>query len=354
MLVNHARNSKILSLVLVSLLLSSTVLSASEKAPFYDIKDLTSPYTSWGIDPENKTNINLLGAWKKFEKHKEVIVGVVDTGIDPEHKFLANNIFVQSGRIESTNFGKDYSKPGQEKNTPMDVEGHGSHISGIIKSVYPDVKLLSVKYYDSKASGEENLTATIKALKYAVDQNVDLINYSGGGAGMSERELAILKEAEKKDILVIVAAGNKSANIDDKKNAFYPASYGLKNVITVTAYDESLEILDSSNYGPKSVDIGAPGFRIKSSLQNGRAGYLTGTSQATAFVTGVAALIKSKYPQIPNFRVKEIIKASAKKELSLKDKCVTGGRLDADAALSLADKEAPSFNNLGRVLAEQN
>jgi len=137
----------------------------------------------------------------------------------------------------------------------------------------------------------------VEALKYAVDHNVDVINYSGGGPEPAAEELRVLKEAERKGILVVAAAGNEESNIDDKKKAYFPASYGLKNIITVTAHDEDLRILPSSNYGRSSVDIFAPGYRIKSSLQNGRTGYLTGTSQATAFVTGVAALIKSEYPQ---------------------------------------------------------
>ncbi|MBC7430270.1 MAG: S8 family serine peptidase, partial [Bacteriovorax sp.] len=142
--------------------------------------------------------------------------------------------------------------------------------------------------------------------------------------------------AERKGILVVAAAGNEESNIDDKRKAYFPASYGLKNIISVTAYDEDLKILSSSNYGRQSVDIFAPGYRIKSSLQNGRAGYLTGTSQATAFVTGVAALIKSQYPNIPTEKLKEIIKASARKEISMEGKCATGGRLDAAAALAMA------------------
>jgi subtilisin family serine protease len=276
-----------LTLIYIVSLISITAYAdqakPAEEKSYFDVKELNSPYVSWGVDPENNASINLLSAWKKYTKKKDVVVGVVDTGVDPTHVFLAKNIFVETGSVATTNFGADYSRFRKDNKTPLDVEGHGSHISGIIKSVYPDVKLLAIKYYDAKASGEESLSATVAALKYAVDSNVDFINYSGGGPGPSSQEYAVLKEAERKGILVIVAAGNKSANIDDKTKAFYPASYGLKNVITVTAYDETLKLLNSSNYGITGVDIAAPGYRIKSALQNGRTGYLTGTSQATAF-----------------------------------------------------------------------
>ena len=308
----------------------------TEEKPYFDPKDLTSTYVSWGVNPSNPASINLLDAWKRFKKKREIVVAVVDTGIDREHPFLENNIFVETGKVEASNFGVDFSKDKKGNSTPTDNHGHGTHVAGIIKSIYPDVKILALKYYNPNASGIDNLNSTVEALKYAVDHNVDVINYSGGGPEAASEELRVLKEAERKGILVVAAAGNEESNIDDKKKAYFPASYGLKNIITVTAHDEDLKILNSSNYGRVSVDIFAPGYRIKSSLQNGRSGYLTGTSQATAFVTGVAALIKAEFPQLSTEKIKEIIKLSAKKEITMEGKCVTGGRLDAGSALALA------------------
>ena len=314
---------------------------AVEEKPFFDAKELTSNFVSWGINPENPASINLLEAWKKFKKKKDVVVAVVDTGIDPQHPFLEKNIFVESGSVNAANnFGIDFSKDKKSQSTPTDSHGHGTHVSGIIKSIFPDVKILALKYYSLTASGMDNLNSTVAALKYAVDNNVDVINYSGGGPEAASEELRVLKEAERKGIIVVAAAGNDESNIDEKKKAYFPASYGLKNIITVTAHDEDLKILSSSNYGIKSVDIFAPGYRIKSSLQNGRAGYLTGTSQATAFVTGVVSLIKSQYPLMATEKIKEIIKASAKTETSMAGKCVTGGRLDAGKAIALAAEYA--------------
>lgn len=312
----------------------------SAEKSYFDPKDLTSNFVSWGINPENPASINLAEAWKHYKKKREIVVAVVDTGIDPAHPFLEKNIFVENGKVDENNFGVDFSKDKRVKGAPIDQHGHGTHVSGIIKSIHPEVKILALKYYNPTASGLDNLNSTVEALRYAVDNNVDVINYSGGGPEAAVEELRILKEAERKGILVVAAAGNEESNIDDKKKAYFPASYGLKNIISVTAYDEDLKILSSSNYGRQSVDIFAPGYRIKSSLQNGRAGYLTGTSQATAFVTGVAALIKSQYPNISTEKLKEIIKASARKEISMEGKCATGGRLDAGAALALAAQYA--------------
>jgi subtilisin family serine protease len=324
--------------------------AVAAQGPF-DPKDLTSSYVSWGVNPNNPASINLLEAWKHFKKRKDVVVAVVDTGIDREHPFLEKNIYVDHGKVDSSNFGVDFSKDRSVFGAPTDQHGHGTHVSGIIKSILPDVKIMALKYYNPNASGVDNLNSTVAALRYAVDHNVDVINYSGGGPEAASEELKILKEAERKGILVVAAAGNEESNIDDSKKAYFPASYGLKNIITVTAYDEELKILNSSNYGKNSVDIFAPGYRIKSSLQNGRTGYLTGTSQATAFVTGVAAFIKSEYPQLSTEKIKEIIKASAKKEFSMEGKCATGGRLDASSALMMAAQISGDNYEVKRKLA---
>ncbi|NOT79746.1 MAG: S8 family serine peptidase [Bacteriovoracaceae bacterium] len=339
--------------VLATLSISAWAQSSSAlPKSYFDQRDLTSSYVSWGINPDNQASINLSEAWFKFKKKKEIVVAVVDTGIDPIHPFLEKNIFVSNGKVDPNNFGVDFSKDRKLKSTPIDQHGHGTHVSGIIKSIFPEVKILALKYYNPNASGLDNLNSTVEALKFAVDSNVDVINYSGGGPEAAADELRVLKEAERKGILVIAAAGNEESNIDDKKKAYFPASYGLKNIITVTAHDEDLKILSSSNYGRSSVDIFAPGYRIKSSLQNGRAGYLTGTSQATAFVTGVVALIKSQYPSLSTEKIKEIIKASAKKESTMEGKCVTGGRLDASSALLLASQQSGETIDIsGRQLA---
>lgn len=313
----------------------------SKKLPnlYFPAKELTSSFASWGIDPKNKqSNINLVGAWKKFEKKKDIVVAVVDTGIEFDHPFLKDNLYVKNGDLSSFNYGVDFSNKNNIHSRPSDSHGHGTHVAGIVKSVFPGVKILALKYYNPQAPSKDNVDATIKALRYAVDQNVDIINYSGGGPEPATEELQILKEAEKKGILVIAAAGNEESNIDIRKNAYFPASYGLSNIITVTAHNQFSKILSSSNWGKNSVDISAPGYRIKSSLPYSRAGYLTGTSQATAFVTGVAALIKSKFPNLSASEIKATIKQSAKKEEQLLAKCSSGGRLNATGALELAGK----------------
>lgn len=323
------------TILAVTLGLNLTAALAQTSA--FSTELLVSRFASWGIDPDKHlASINLKDSWIKFKKNKEIVVAVIDTGIQPDHSFLAENITVIGGKRDAGNFGVDFST-GKATGTPTDQHGHGTHVAGIVKSVHPEVKILALKYYNPKASGQANLDATIKALKYAVDHNVDVINYSGGGPEASVDELRILKEAEKKGILVIAAAGNERSNIDDKKHAYYPASYGLSNIITVGAHDDSLNIIPSSNFGKNSVDIAAPGHRIRSAIPGNGAGYMTGTSQATAFVSGVAALIKSKYPKMKYDQIKNIILSSSLKVKNFEGKILGAGKLDAGRAIELAD-----------------
>lgn len=322
----------ILSLALV---LKLTAVSAAGLA--FDAELLISRYASWGIDPDKHlASINLRDSWSRFKKNKDVVVAVVDTGIQGDHSFLKGNIFIPGKKTSMTSYGVDFSGD-KVSFAPSDSHGHGTHVAGIVKSIFPGVKILALKYYNPKASGQANLNATIKALQYAVDNNVDVINYSGGGPEASVEELRVLKEAEKKGILVIAAAGNERSNIDDKRHAYYPASYGLSNIITVGAHDDELNIISSSNYGKNSVDIAAPGHRIRSAIPGHGAGYMTGTSQATAFVTGVASLIKAKYPQMKYDQVKNIILSSSLKIKSFEGKILGSGKLDAGRAIELAD-----------------
>lgn len=322
---------------ILSLALSLNLGVASAAGLAYNPELLISRFASWGIDPDKHlASINLKDSWSRFKKNKEIIVAVVDTGIQGDHTFLQKNIYVPGKRASSTQFGVDFS--GEKVSfAPTDAHGHGTHVAGIVKSIFPDVKILALKYYNPKASGQANLDATIKALQYAVDHNVDVINYSGGGPEASVEELRVLKQAEKKGILVIAAAGNERSNIDEKRNAYYPASYGLSNIITVGAHDDELNIISSSNYGKNTVDIAAPGHRIRSAIPGNGAGYMTGTSQATAFVTGVAALIKSKYPKMKFHQIKNIILSSSLKVKNFEGKILGSGKLDAGKAIELAD-----------------
>ncbi|NBX91738.1 MAG: hypothetical protein EBQ85_00730 [Proteobacteria bacterium] len=270
---------------------------------------------------------------------KDVVVAVVDTGIDYTHPELRENLWVNAGesgpwtppvatnevicRDKSCN-GVDDDGNGfiddvigwdfvNDVPLPFDTHGHGSHISGIIAAsaangvglsgVCPRVRIMALKYYDSSGAGFNNLQNTVKAFHYANKMGAKIINYSGGGSEAAAAERMALEDSRSKGILVVAAAGNDGRSND--LLPYYPASYPLDNIISVASINRQDQLLPSSNFG-KIVQVAAPGLSILSTLPGSRYGMMSGTSQATAFVTGAAALLASQFAQIKDFDYRSV------------------------------------------------
>lgn len=302
---------------------------------------------NWGLaNSLAKSHIQALDAWNIEEGSPNVIVAVIDTGIDPKHKDLAKNIWHNDkSKPDQTIFGWNFVT---NQANPIDDHGHGTHVAGIIgatvnskngiSGVAHRVSIMSVKYYSEINPGAVNLKNTIKAIQFAIDHGARIINYSGGGPEFSEEEYLTIKKAATKGILFVSAAGNEHQNIDQAANAYYPSSYAMNNIISVAATDIQNNLLQSSNWGKTKVDVAAPGENIYSTLPGGRYGYMSGTSQATAFVSGLAALLISKNPTLTPSEIKKIISQSADRFPQLSEKVSSGGRVNAYRAL-LALKE---------------
>jgi thermitase len=319
--------------------LGATPAPHSVASPFIDF-----PFKNWGLmNSKSNSHIDAPDAWKIEEGSKDVVVGVVDTGIDANHPSLRNNIWHdRDGKTYGWNFVSDSANPSDE-------HGHGTHVAGIIgaindpkngmSGVAHKVSIMAVKYYSDANPGSVNLANTIRALNYAIDHGAKIINYSGGGPEFSEEEYLAMKKAQSKNILVVAAAGNEHQNTDLTENYYYPAAYRLPNIISVASTDMNNTLLPSSNWGKTHVDVAAPGENIYSTLPGGRYGYMTGTSQATAFVSGMAALLLAKDPTLTPLQIKEVIMASVDRFPQLEAKLVTGGRVNAySALLTLQDK----------------
>ena len=281
---------------------------------------------AFDLDTTNKIAINYK---EKISTKKKITIAVIDTGIDFNNSFFKDKIKVFNGKLNKSNYGVDYSA-GLFNRTPKDVHGHGTHVSAIISAINPNIEILSLKYYNPMLSGAQNFTASLKCMKYAIDMGVDIINYSGGGPMSNREELKLLLEAKEKNILVISAAGNEKSNLDIKGNDYYPASYGLDNIITVGAVNNFGNKITDSNWSSTKVDIMAPGFEIKSLLPNGRIAPMTGTSQATAFVTGAVSLIKGFYNIKDYKKIKDILLSSCSKSKKLENQVRNGCSLNIE------------------------
>jgi thermitase len=318
---------------------ATTGATQAPQAPI--MKQLASPFKNWGLtNTKAPSHIDAVDAWKITEGSSNVVVAVVDTGVDANHVDLKANMWKDPTRKDENIYGWNFVT---DKPNPIDDHGHGTHVAGIIgaiadvdsgaSGVAHKVSIMAVKYYSDANPGSVNLKNTIRALNYAVDHGARIINYSGGGPEFSEDEYLAIKKAEAKGILVVSAAGNEHQNTDLTENYYYPAAYRLSNIISVASTDINNNLLPSSNWGKTHVDVAAPGENIYSTLPNGRYGYMTGTSQATAFVTGIAALLLAKDPTLTPVQIKEMIMSSVDRFPQLEAKLVTGGRVNAYGAL---------------------
>jgi subtilisin family serine protease len=283
-----------------------------------------------------------------------VTVAVVDTGIDFQHSDLAANAWnnpadPQNGVDDDHNgfvddvHGADFVN---EDSNPSDDAGHGTHVAGIIgargnnasgvSGVNWDAKLMGLKFLD--ADGEGNTADAANAIDYAVSHGARVINASWGGPAFSQALYQAVRRAGDKGVLFIAAAGNDGHNADTKPD--YPAAFDLPNVISVAATDAQDHLVDFSNYGVASVDLAAPGDDIESTVPpaTDSSGYasFSGTSMATPFVAGAAALYLSKFPQATADQVRNAILQNVDKLPSLAGKVSTGGRLDIARMLGAA------------------
>lgn len=303
-----------LSLALIFGLMILTLAPArSESGPY--------PLTmNWGLfNTQSNSHIDVQNAWAIEKGNKSVRVAVIDTGVDSDNADLRNAV--------EPGFDTTSNEP-----FPVDEHGHGTHVAGIIRQI-ANVEIVPFKYYLDSNPGSVNLKLLVKAINAAVDSHVQIINYSGGGPEFCEEEYLALKRAQAAGILVVVAAGNEHSNSDLPEYYYYPAAYRLPNIISVAATDIQNELIRSSNWGETKVDLAAPGENILSDLPHGKRGFMTGTSQATAFVSGVAALILSHKPGLTPEQVKTIIMQSVDPIPGLAHKVASGGRLNAYHAL---------------------
>lgn len=312
---------------------------------FFAIKLVNASASSWAFQ-----QIETEKAWELARgRGDRVVIAVVDTGIDRSHPA---KLWVNPGESGPDAKGRDKAnnKIDDDKNGFVDdvhgwnfvtnsklisdQNGHGSHISGIISQVAPESPQMILKYYDANSSAESNVRNTLKAFLYAIQMKAQIINFSGGGPGEDRRELEILKMAEKKNILLVAAAGNDGLNTDKKK--YYPANYGLRNILSVTALDQNGHIPYFGNFGFKTVHLAAPGVEIPSNLRLGSQGKMSGTSQATAFASATAALLISQSPtRLSPAVLIQRLAGSGERLPSLNGKTSSGSRLHAQRALAM-------------------
>ena len=257
---------------------------------------------------------------------KDVVVAVIDTGIDSNHKDLKGCVL------------KGYNFVNNDLDT-NDSVGHGTHIAGIIHGIALKAKLLPLKYYKDTDKDWQSIENTKKAIYSAINKKVNIINYSSTGIGNSYSEYLALKQASDKGIIIVVAAGNNGNDIEINGNESYPASYtNISNMITVGYLDENNDKLsDRSNYSKNLVDFAIRGENIRSTLPNNTYGYLSGSSMSAAITSGIIARLLEINPKLNAQQIKYILISTAIMNDNLRGK-IKYGKLNYEKAIILAKK----------------
>ncbi len=298
-------------------------------------------------------DVNAHAAWAVTTGSPTVIVGVVDTGIRFTHQDLVGNIWVNPGEIAANGIDDDANGYIDDihgingitnSGNPMDDNNHGTHCAGTIGAtannagqivgVAWNVKLMGLKFLS--ASGSGNTSDAIKCIDYGVAKGAHILSNSWGGGGYSQALRDSIAAASNAGVLFVAAAGNSSSNNDVTQN--YPSNYDPANVVAVAAVDRTGALASFSSYGATTVDVGAPGVAILSSTAASDSSYdsFNGTSMATPHVAGVAALIKSQFPTATMLEIKNRLMATTRPLASLAGRTVSGGIVDAHAALTVA------------------
>jgi len=282
--------------------------------------------------------IDAPGAWEVTTGSEEIVIAVIDTGIDYTHPDLKANMWEDHNGSHGYNFVNDSFYP-------MDDHGHGTHVAGTIGAVGNNnlgvvgvnwnVSLMSLKFIDE--TGRGTISDAIASLEYVLERkregtNVVATSNSWGGASESRLLMEAIEKHRDEGILFVAAAGNSNRDIEE--NPSYPASYELTNIISVGATSKEDNRTSFSNYGANSVHVGAPGERINSTAPDNTYMYSSGTSMAAPHVSGLAALISAKDGAYDYNHIKNMIISSVDRLDSLEDKTLTSGRINASKTLT--------------------
>jgi len=312
----------------------------------FDIKDPMLPL-QWALNNTGQTvqasdgvsgmDISLQDAWAQTKGSADVLVGVLDTGIDTSHEDLQNNIS-PNGRNFIDSSSNVYSSPSEDT--------HGTEIAGIIAAeenglgilgTAPKVKILPLKFM---SGGEGYTSDAIEAITYAESQGVKIMNCSFGS---TDYNYALADAMANSQMLFVCAAGNNSSNNDT--TPVYPASFKLGNVLSVGAIDNTGNLASFSNYGT-TVHVAAPGSNIITTVPGNQYDYCSGTSFATAYVSGIAALVESAKTNVTAKELQHHLATQFKADSALQGKIKSGGIVDAGKCvtadvLPVIDSEDP-------------
>jgi subtilisin family serine protease len=306
-----------------------------------------------GIDNWGANSINAPQAWQNGLRGQNALVAVIDSGVDITHSQLRNQIAYNPGEAgpfssngiddDGNGFVDDYAGFNfyDDNGNIADRLGHGTHVAGIIaaqhddtihntgyvQGVAPQAKILPIKFL-----GEDGgtMSGALRSIDYAISRGAKIINASWGGEGCSLSLRQKVSEVANKNILFVAAAGNNGANL--KRYPEYPAAFNLPMQITVGAIGETLFMANYSNYSMEYVHLFAPGSQVVSTVPGQSYAAYSGTSMATPFVSGAAAVLLSGRPDLSPADMRRLLFTTVQQDNTYSN--LTRGRLNLGSAVN--------------------
>lgn len=302
--------------------------------PNFKIRAFEAPISTEALREQYAlAKVNAEQAWKRAgnKGSKNVLLAVIDTGVDYRHKNLAPNT------VSGYDFRDNDADPMDQ--TSAQNPGHGTHCAGIIgatglidggiQGLSPEVSIMPLRFLGADGSG--SLEGGIKAIDYAIEKNVQVISASWGASvplSTAKPLVEAIERAEKAGIIFVTAAANDGKNND--KTDVYPANAGTPNMITVAASNSSDTKPSWSNYGKAKVHVAAPGDAIMSTVPGDKYSNMSGTSMATPLVAGLVAFLKAQDPTLTGAEIRALIQSTGSKvQIDTACNC----RIDAFAAV---------------------
>jgi RHS repeat-associated protein len=282
------------------------------------------------------SDIGVTRAWQTTTGAPATVIAIIDSGIDFTHPDLANNEWTNPLPLNGDVHGWDYVT---DKAEIKDEQGHGTAVAGIIAAqgnnaegisgVMWRASLMSLRVLDNTGSGD--VANAVEAIDYAVAHGAQVINLSWGTSGQSVALKDAIQRALRRGVVVVCSAGNNGQDI--QAAPYYPASFGLKDLIAVAGTDNSDRLASWSNWGAGKITIAAPGTNILTTQKGGGYWIVSGTSASAPIVSGIAGLIKSVRPLIDPHALVKAISDGARPIDLLSGKVSSGGVANANGAL---------------------
>jgi len=304
-------------------------------------EDLSSK--QWALYGEAGVNAEL--AWAVTEGSKDIVVAVIDTGVDYTHPELVKQMWTNEAELNGEKgvdddengfvddiYGYDFQN---NDGDPMDDHSHGTHCAGVIgashdgvgtNGMMKNVRIMALKFLGAQGG---STAGAIASINYATKMKANVMSNSWGGGPYSSILGKAIAKANEAGIVFTAAAGNSSRNNDYTET--YPANY--PGVIAVAAHTKFDKLAYFSNHGIEKVHVSAPGSGILSSVLKGKYKSYSGTSMATPYVSGIVGLLLSIKPEATPEELRTLLMETSVKGKAYTKKVMSGGRVDAAEAL---------------------